>query len=339
LKGVYDLLPTMHFMRASLGVRCEYCHITDTGQYRRDDKPAKVRARQDIIMTRQLNETAYGGRQVITCYTCHHGSPKPAAIPKILTDFVNTTKVEPFEAPPLTFPSANEILAKYEAAAHISTLGPALLRLDVRRGKLISGNTGSGYMLPRGEPYVAEAIVDGDRGATNWLQANGQMVRIGSNGKRLWYTTPTGPQWLNPADPAQFKRRINPLLVLRIRPADYSSITVVGSEKVDGVDAYILDAMGTDGLIETMWFSKRDGLLMRRTYFHSTLLGPEPEQYDLTEYKRFGALRLPMVINASYLDDQHLGVLRRVVDVKLGVAIADSNFEPPASGERVSPPR
>jgi len=80
-----------------------------------------------------------------------------------------------------------------------------------------------------------------------------------------------------------------------------------------------------------MWFSKRDGLLLRRTYFHSTLLGPEPEQYDLTEYKRFGALRLPMVINTSYLDDQHLGVLRRLVDVKLGMTFADSNFEPPAS--------
>src|SRR5262249_35543676 len=77
LKGVRDLLPTMHFIRASLGVRCDYCHVTETNKYRLDDKPTKVRAREMIVMTRQINEAAFGGKQVITCNTCHRGSPKP----------------------------------------------------------------------------------------------------------------------------------------------------------------------------------------------------------------------------------------------------------------------
>src|SRR4030095_11765572 len=71
LKGVRDLMPTMHFIRASLGVRCDYCHVTELNKYRLDDKPAKRRAREMIIMTRQLNETAFQGRQVVTCNTCH----------------------------------------------------------------------------------------------------------------------------------------------------------------------------------------------------------------------------------------------------------------------------
>src|SRR5215213_5261696 len=56
LKGVRDLLPTMHFIRASLGVRCDYCHVTELNKYRLDDKPAKLRAREMILMTRQINQ-------------------------------------------------------------------------------------------------------------------------------------------------------------------------------------------------------------------------------------------------------------------------------------------
>jgi hypothetical protein len=90
-------------------------------------------------------------------------------------------------------------------------------------------------------------------------------------------------------------------------------------------------------LAETLWFSKRDGLLVRRTYYHQTLLGLEPEQYDLSEYKRFGGFRLPSVINVSYLDDQHLGVLKRIVEVKFGVTVADGDFEPPSLTDKKAP--
>jgi photosynthetic reaction center cytochrome c subunit len=331
LKGVRDLLPTMHFIRASLGVRCDYCHITETGKYYLDDKPAKRRAREMIIMTRQLNEANFGGRQVITCNTCHRGSTKPLDIPQIATNFVNTTRVEPFEPPPPALPSAQEILSKYEAATSASTFGPARLRLEDLRGKLMSGNTGSGYIIPRGERSITEALVDGERGASTLpLFVGSQPVRIGSTGKRLWYISADRPRWAPPGSGiSQFQRKINPLLVLRVRAADFATIDVAGVEKVEGRDAYIVTAVGADGSAETLWFSKRGGLLLRRTYYRPTLLGPEPEQYDLSGYKRFGATRLPTVINVSYLDDQHLGVLRRLIDVKLGVTVTDKDFEPP----------
>src|SRR5262245_32357425 len=77
LKGARDLLPTMHFIRASLGVRCDYCHVAENNKYKLDDKPTKIRAREMIVMTRQINDSAFGGKQVVTCNTCHRGSPKP----------------------------------------------------------------------------------------------------------------------------------------------------------------------------------------------------------------------------------------------------------------------
>jgi len=333
LKGVRDLLPTMHFIRASLGVRCDYCHVAENGKYRLDDKPAKLRAREHIIMTRRINDAAYGGKQVVTCNTCHRGSPKPVGIPSIITDVVNTTRREPFEPLPPPLPSVDEILAKYEATTHVGTLGPARLSLEVSRGKLIDGGTPAARMLPRADKSSAETLVDGERGVTTTRLSNGQTSQVGSTGTRLWILNANGPQWITSGDLAQLKRKINPLLVTRVRKSDFVSAAPVAIEKIDGAECYVVSAAGNDGSAETLWFSKQDGLLTRRTYYHQTLLGPEPEQYDLSGYKSFGSVRLPTEINTSYLDDQHLGVLKRLLDVKLGVKVADSDFEPPARKE------
>ncbi len=330
LKGVRDLLPTMHFIRASLGVRCDYCHVTEINKFYLDDKPAKRRAREMILMTRQLNEAAFNGHQVITCNTCHRGSTKPVAVPQIANDFVNTTRREPFEPPPPTFPSAEEVLARNDSATHASTIPPSRIRIEALRGKAILSGTPLARMLPRTEKFVSEVLVDGDRGSTTMPLSNGQIARIGSNGKRIWYVAANGPQWVGGSDNSQLLRKINPLLVSLIRSSDFSSISVSGEEKVNGADAYVLSATRVDGAVETLWFSKRDGLLVRRTYFHPTLLGPEPEQYDLSDYKSFGGIKLPTVINASYLDDQHLGVLKRILEIKPGVKVTDKDFEPPA---------
>jgi photosynthetic reaction center cytochrome c subunit len=330
LKGERDLLPTMHFIRASLGVRCDYCHVAENGKYRLDDKPAKIRAREHIVMTRQINEVAYGGKLIVTCNTCHRGSPKPVAIPSIITDVVNTTRREPFEPLPPALPSPEEIFAKYEAATHTGTIPPARLELEVLRGKLIDGGTPAARMIPRADKTLVEAVVDGDRGATTTRLSNGQTARVGSTGDRIWVLGANGTQWISTGDLAQIRRRINPLLVLRVRISDYASVAAAGIEKIDGAEAYAVTATAKDGSVETLWFAKANGLLLRRTFYHPTLLGPEPEQYDLSEYKTYGNLRLPTVINASYLDDQHLGILKRLLKVQLGAPVTNTDFEPPA---------
>ena len=330
LTGVRDLLPTMHFIRASLGVRCDYCHVAENGKYKLDDKPAKIRAREMIIITRQINDTAFGGKQIITCNTCHRGSPKPVSIPSIATDFVNTTRREAFEPLPDPLPTVDDVLAKYEAATRVSSLGPAQLHIEVLRGRLINGGTATARMVPRADRSESDVLIDRDRGVTATLLSNGQTSRVGSNGSRIWILGPSGPQWISTGDLAQLRRKINPLLAAQVRSSDYASISVTGIEKIDGADTYVVSATAKEGSSEMLWFSKQDGTLVRRTFYHSTLLGPEPEQYDLSNYKTFGGVLLPTVINTSYLDDQHLGVLRRLLGVKLGARVADADFEPPA---------
>jgi hypothetical protein len=113
---------TMHGIAGALGVDCVHCHVWD--QWDLDVKPTKEVARRMITMVRQVNKEYFAGAQVVTCYTCHRGSPHPLST-ALLPDTIGLRGIsEP--APPLptvevvkqapSFPSPESILAKYVQA-------------------------------------------------------------------------------------------------------------------------------------------------------------------------------------------------------------------------------
>lgn len=93
----------MHHFTASLGVKCNYCHVfnqdTRKMEFAKDDKPEKQIARKMMLMAidinkdhfQQIEETMDSGKMAlprdtsavsymlkyVTCYTCHHGDPHP----------------------------------------------------------------------------------------------------------------------------------------------------------------------------------------------------------------------------------------------------------------------
>src|SRR5688572_33113285 len=75
LTGLPDsqLIPVMNFMAASLGRRCNFCHITDKGRdgYALDDKPEKNTAREMMKMVIGLHKQSFPGADEISCFTCH----------------------------------------------------------------------------------------------------------------------------------------------------------------------------------------------------------------------------------------------------------------------------
>ena len=84
LKIRADQLPiTMEYFAASLGVRCNFCHvITPEGaQYDKDDRNAKKTARKMIDMVTKFN--ADQKDIVLTCATCHHGRQTPERTPPL----------------------------------------------------------------------------------------------------------------------------------------------------------------------------------------------------------------------------------------------------------------
>ena len=116
LKGLpsSQLLPVMHFMRTSLGVRCDYCHVAENGKYWMDDKPAKQTARRMLEMVSNINKNNFGGQPIVTCNTCHRGSTKPIGVPAIgQGTFTDTTRVDDEAKVSAPLPTADQVFDKY----------------------------------------------------------------------------------------------------------------------------------------------------------------------------------------------------------------------------------
>src|SRR2546427_9854987 len=104
-----ELNQSMHLMKGATGMDCLYCHIER--EWEKDVKPAKEVARAMITMMMDINRRNFGGRQGVTCNTCHNGRPIPAAMPGFPV-------FEPGEAVKPALPAGDHILAK-----HVQGLG------------------------------------------------------------------------------------------------------------------------------------------------------------------------------------------------------------------------
>ncbi len=78
---VADFMTSMGVISADLGLDCADCHPgagTDHVNWTIDTKP-KITARKMIEMVGAINKANFGGAQMVTCWTCHHGRMTPAS--------------------------------------------------------------------------------------------------------------------------------------------------------------------------------------------------------------------------------------------------------------------
>jgi hypothetical protein len=73
-----QFLDAMRSFSMSLGVDCHYCHVEN---FAADDKPAKGMARKMLTMTHSINDSTFGGKMEVRCYTCHRGQAEPQSRP------------------------------------------------------------------------------------------------------------------------------------------------------------------------------------------------------------------------------------------------------------------
>ena len=89
LKGipVDDFMETMGLMTAALSFDCSDCHEgagTDKVDWAADT-PKKVIARTMVNMVATINKNNFGGRHLVTCWTCHRNRDKPLVTPTLET--------------------------------------------------------------------------------------------------------------------------------------------------------------------------------------------------------------------------------------------------------------
>lgn len=332
LRGVpsSELLPIMHLMRTSLGVRCDFCHIAEDGQYQVDTRPQKQRAREMILMTRRLNESAFGSRTVVTCNTCHHGSVTPDAVPTIEAELSSSLRRIPGEIDAAPLPSAADLFARFASLTRLESMPASRITVEGSHTRVVEPGTPRARALPRAAANDGEILIDGSRASTRSALPNGQFILVASDGARAWTSGPDGLAWVPAADFIAFQRRLNVLIPLRVGPRDFTSAVVTGVERLHNRETFVVEGIDREGTSERLWFDRDSGLLLRRTYYHRLAVGLDPEQFDFSEYMEFSGFRLPAAMNTSYLDDAHRGVLKRILAVAVGVPVTDADFAPPA---------
>src|SRR6185295_17335832 len=100
IKGipVNQFMATMGFFTASLGADCTFCHVNESnGNWAKyaDDNARKRTARRMVTMVTGINKDNFGGRQVVTCYTCHRGGNRPLVTASLARLYGAATADEP----------------------------------------------------------------------------------------------------------------------------------------------------------------------------------------------------------------------------------------------------
>ena len=87
---VKEFMDTMGFFSASLGANCTFCHVEEaSGDWAKyaDDNANKQTARKMILMMNAINKGYFGGRRMLTCYSCHRGGETPRVTPNLAEQY------------------------------------------------------------------------------------------------------------------------------------------------------------------------------------------------------------------------------------------------------------
>ncbi|MGZ5435249.1 MAG: c-type cytochrome [Pyrinomonadaceae bacterium] len=336
LTGLPDsqLIPVMNFMAASLGRRCNFCHITDKGRdgYALDDKPEKNTARQMIKMITDLRKQNFHGADEISCFTCHRGQtrpvnvpalplptplPRPSATPSPTPAPTGAVPGLPVESPP-PLPTADSLYSKYIAAIG----GQA--NVDKIKSRSAKGSVAQ----PNGSVTFDISQAAPDKFHITATTPTGAFQR-GFNGSVGWEKGPQGVRALAPAEVAQLQNSIGLLRHIRLKE-QFTSMRSRGTQLIGDRPTYVVIGTTADNRQERLFFDTSTGLLLRRISYMATLIGLIPEQIDFEDYRDVDGVKFPFTIRVSSIEVGNPVSTRTFSEMKLNVAVDDAKFNMPA---------
>ena len=320
-----DLFPVMQFMAASLGVGCEYCHVTDnTGRWpmEKDDKPQKLAARRMIAMVQQINQTHFDGQNRITCASCHHGANRPTPYPPI----ADPSHVDRLTATAQLDAKDRDALPTVRAALDrfVDAIGgrDANARITSRRwkGTVTTASDGGGrslgFEVVEAAPDRLHVTITGPQGRT--LQ--------GVDGSDVWSVDAQGGVHGEIGLEAQRLRRLADFHRNERLDVLDTTLAVIGVQTMNGRRAVVLQGALPNTQIERLFFDMDSGLLVRRLTLSPTPFGLLPEQMDFEDYRSVGAVKLPFLIRRS---TPSFSNTQKYEDITLNVAADAALFKRP----------
>jgi photosynthetic reaction center cytochrome c subunit len=325
LKGMPadELMPTMQFIGASLGVECSFCHVE--GGFEKDDKKPKETARKMMEMVFAINKNTFEGRRGVTCNSCHRGSIRPVAIPAIMAEQPSATAGE---GEPPTAEKAEQTEVALRAAAN-AILDKYLMAVGGADAiQKITSIVERGTVNAGGRQFPVDVYTKAPDKRTAVLHLpNGESITA-FDGKNGWSINPGRPVSIMSRSESE-AARLDADIYLAIRLKQiYDDFRVTAPEKIDehGVNVVVGSSNGKPPV--KLYFDQQTALLVRMVRYSDTLLGLNPMQIDYADYRESGGVRIPY----RWIVARPLGRFTVQIErVQHNVPLDDARFSQPAS--------
>ncbi len=303
---VDEFMGTMGFISASLAMNCSGCHDPADADSYALDNPRKQMARRMILMVDALNETHFGGRRVVTCYSCHRGADRPKDTPSLLQQYSappdddpNEVELSPIPRPDL--PSADEVFDTYiEAIGGAERL--AALTSFVARGTYLGFDT-----LGVAVPVEIYARAPNQRTTEVHLgSGTGDNVRV-FDGRNAWNSTqgtlmPIPVVSLSGAELEGAKLEAALSFPGQIRQLLTDWRTGFATTVIDDRLVHVVQGTQADDSPVKFFFDRETGLLLRMVRYAETRIGLNPIQVDYADYRTVAGVEMPFSLIVTWTD-------------------------------------
>jgi len=335
LKGlpVDEFLETMGMFAAATGLNCTDCHVDESGgswERYADDNQLKRTTRAMVGIMTAINKQYFGGRQGVTCYSCHNGNRRPKVIPNLAVQYaVNPLNEDAYEIlePAFDAPPIDTVLDRYVAAVG----GAARLK---QLTTFIAEGTYSGY--DDFEEYPVQVFARAPNQRTTVLRSQYGDTTTTFDGRSGWQAAPleskplpivtlTGGNLEGTAVeaelsfPGQIKQALTNWVV--------GPMTVIGDR-----EARIVQGRKGSGTPIKLYFDEETGLLVRLVrYSTQSPVGRVPTQVDFEDYRDVSGIKFPFKWTSTWTNGRTVHQLK---NVQINPTIPAATFARP-----VPPPR
>jgi hypothetical protein len=319
LKGIPadQVIPSMQFMAASLGVECEYCHVAHANE--KDDKKPKVIARKMISMMMAINRDNFEVHREVTCYSCHRGATDPVATP-IITDNGAKPAAEdgkrPGEAQAMS-PGADQLLEKFLAAIGGAD---ALQKITSR----VQKGTVTAF---GGEHFPVDVYSKAPDKRVSVMHLQGGDSVTAFDGKQGWLSVPGRVHLMSAAENAAARIDADLYFPAHLKTL-YQKFSVDSGEQIDGHDTYMVVGRTEGQPPLRLYMDKESGLLLRLVRYAETPLGRNPTQIDFADYRDANGVKVPFRWTLARPGNRFT---IRVEQIQQNVSVDDSKFAVPVA--------
>jgi outer membrane lipoprotein-sorting protein len=278
-----------------------------------------------IQMVNAINQANFGGRQIVTCYTCHHGDIRPDGAPSLLAQYSlpiedpNKVEIVP-DAPP--GPTAAQILDKYiEAVGGSQTLN--------RLTSFSAKGTYQGFDTYQ-QKVAFEVFAKAPNQRTTIVHTqNGDITSV-FDGRMGWLASVDKPVMLLPLndgselDGARLDARLS--FPGGIKQAVTEWRVGFPITAIDDRPVHIVEGIGGGGTRFKLFFESESGLLTRVVRYTNTIVGTVPTQTDYADYRTVGGVKMPFKTVVTWTTGQ---ATIELSEVQPNVSIDPAKFKQP----------